>query len=151
VTAKDYQRREIIGAALFNAVINAALGWLLVRTLPQVPVLGVPSVLLDSVLTAFFIALPSVPIIGWLTRRRLAVAAAPPATGNLVDAWGLGLRAALVFAMVAAAVVVCLGLLGLKTVSPPVAVAIKTLFALVAGGAICAITLRRFWPPVTLS
>lgn len=50
-----YRREQMVGAAVVNAAINAALAWLLFRQLPQVPFLGEQSIVGDTLATALLL------------------------------------------------------------------------------------------------
>jgi hypothetical protein len=72
MTLSDAQRKylvheQIVGGALFNGVINAALAWLTFRHHPIVPMHGDPSILNDVIATSglmpLFICLIGTPLV----------------------------------------------------------------------------------------
>jgi hypothetical protein len=66
-------REHIIGSALFNAVLNALLGWLTFRGLGHAPIWGNPSAVADLLSTSFFLpfltSLIATPLIAMAVRR----------------------------------------------------------------------------------
>lgn len=65
-------RNQIIGAAVFNAVLNGFLGWLTFRHHPAVPIAGDPSVVGDAIGTAVLLPLLTCVIVTPLVRRAIA-------------------------------------------------------------------------------
>lgn len=65
-------RDQIIGAAVFNAVLNGFLAWLTFRHHPAVPLAGDPSVVGDAIGTAVLLPLLTCVIVTPLVRRAIA-------------------------------------------------------------------------------
>jgi hypothetical protein len=66
-----------VGAALFNAALNAGIAWLLFRGRPSVPLWGVESVGGDTLVTAFVLPLLTALIVTPLARGRVRGAVLP--------------------------------------------------------------------------
>lgn len=64
--------REMIGAAVFNAVLNGFLGWLTFRHQLAVPIAGDPSVVGDAIGTAVLLPLLTCVIVTPLVRRAIS-------------------------------------------------------------------------------
>jgi hypothetical protein len=65
-------RHHIIGATLFNALLNGFLAWLTFRHQPAVPIAGDPSVVGDAIGTAVLLPLLTCLIVTPLVRRAIA-------------------------------------------------------------------------------
>lgn len=83
--------QTVIGAAIVNAVINGAFGWLAMLELPVIPLWGAPSVAVDTVLTAFGVAFGTALIVPFQARNDLFAGKVSPAepegrVGRLVRA-----------------------------------------------------------------
>ncbi len=64
-------RDQIVGAAVVNLLINAAIGWAMFRTLAVVPLWGEWSVAADIIGTAFMLPLLTCVIVSAITARQV--------------------------------------------------------------------------------
>lgn len=77
-TRRYFISQTVIGAAIVNALINAAFGWLAMLKLPSLPLWGAPSVFVDTVLTAFGVAFGTVLVVTFQARKDMFAGKAMP-------------------------------------------------------------------------
>lgn len=137
---RRYVLEQGIGSGLINVLINAAVAWLLFRSLPNVPLWGLQSIAGDTVGTCFVLPFATCLIVTRLTHREVRRGrfpspdwrrAAHPALGRLPGATTpraalLGLLCTLVVAPLALGALAALGIAELGLAS---FVAFKALFA----------------------
>lgn len=85
---QHYRREQVIGGAVVNFAINAALAWLLFRQMPQVPFIGSNSIVGDTLATALLLppllCLAVMPTFRSMFARRVVLHPARlPAAGGL--------------------------------------------------------------------
>jgi hypothetical protein len=137
--------RNGLGAALVNALINGAFGWLITRGLREFPIWSVPGVAVDLVFTAFGITFGTCVVIPWQTRRdfQRGLIALPDLSVGVRDFIarfpnGL-LRRALVLGALSVPVFMPPVLLGLFSIEAPQMerlqfIQLKTAFSAIQGG-----------------
>jgi hypothetical protein len=77
-TRRYFIGQTVIGAAIVNALINGAFGWLAMLKLPTLPLWGAPSVFIDTVLTAFGVAFGTVLVVTFQARKDMFAGKAMP-------------------------------------------------------------------------
>jgi len=139
---------QIIGSAVFNALLNALLAWLTFRRHTAVPLKGDPSIIGDAIGTAVLLPLLTCLIVTPLVRKALKTGKLEPlltpSPGRSMVLWlpSLSFFRGLVLALAALATCapVFLGLLvlaGVEQLSVGAFIFVKTLYAAVMAG-LCA-------------
>ena len=142
-----------LGAAIVNALINGAIGWLQTRQTPLFPTWKVPGVAIDLAGTAFGVTFGTCLVMPLQIRRKLAkgkltplplsprlarlAALLPPRTWR--RALRLGLLSVPIFA---APVVIALGVLGVSSFARQPYVIFKAVFAAVQGAIVTPFIVR---------
>ncbi len=117
---------ELIGPAIVNFLLNAAIAWYLFRKLPSLPLWGSPGIALDTLGTAFVLPILTTLIAAWLVRWRVVRRKLSPIPAELLrpSSWSrrsflvrgtlLGVAAVV---LVAAPLVLLLALVGMERLS----------------------------------
>ena len=134
----------VIAAALINAVINTAIGYMLFSGQEQIPVWGDPSLGVDIIATTFLLTAITSWLVGWSVGLALLYSRVEP-----IEAKGFGAAIvgrlptgawprALLFGLVASCsiapvVLYVLHVLAIQSLAPLSAVLFKTVFSVVLG------------------
>ena len=68
-TRRYFITQTVIGAAIVNALINAGFGWLGMLTIDRLPMWGSPSIVVDTIMTAFGVAFGTVLVVTFQARK----------------------------------------------------------------------------------
>lgn len=157
--------QSVVGAAIVNALINGAFGWLAMLELPLLPLWGAPGIAIDTVLTAFGVAFGTTLIVPIQARKDIFSGKVSPADPSGSVGWlihalphdtlrrGLFLGAACVIAFVPLPLV-ALSTIGVESMLPGPFIAFKAAFSALVGAAVTpVITLQamvaargQLWP-----
>ncbi len=146
-TRRYFIGQTVIGAAIVNALINAAFGWLAMLKLPVLPLWGTPSVFIDTVLTAFGVAFGTVLVVTFQARKDMFAGKVMPqdptgALGRVVYGLPEGLLARGVWLGIACVVVFVplpifvFSALGLGSLSAGAFIGFKAGFSAVVGACV---------------
>jgi len=139
--------QSVVGAAIVNALINGAFGWLAMLELPRLSLWGAPGIAIDTILTAFGVAFGTALIVPIQARKDLFAGTVSPEEpsgriGRLIRALphhtlrrGLVLGAACVAAFVPLPLL-ALSTLGVESMLPGPFIAFKAGFSAIVGAAV---------------
>jgi hypothetical protein len=136
---------QIIGSAVFNALLNALLAWMSLHKLASVPMTGNPSIVGDAIVTAILLPLLTCLIVTPLVRKAIKAGKvtplSTPSPGRSMVLWlpSLSFFRGLVLALgvLATCTPALLGLLvlaGVEQLSVGAFIFIKTIYAAVMAG-----------------
>ncbi len=90
---------QSVFAGIINVVINAAIGWLLMRSLSAIPLWGNPSMGVDLLATGFLLPFFTCIVVSRLTRRQVESGKLPALEPDQIRPLGVHLRSSIIRAI----------------------------------------------------